>query len=160
LFGWGKEKIRREIKSPMDGTVVPIDAVPDEVFATRVLGDGAAVMPASGMVFSPVNGVVENIVDTLHAVAIRSDDGLELIVHVGLDTVKLKGQGFTVLVKEGDKVQAGDTLIQADLTLIRDQGYELHTPVIITNMDKVEILSIASGTVTPTDALLTYRLKK
>ena len=98
---------RMLILSPLDGRVIPLEEVPDEVFAEKVLGDGAAVIPENGNIYSPIDGEIVAIPESLHAYGIRSDAGIEMIVHFGLETVNLKGEGFSPKVKVGDRVKAG-----------------------------------------------------
>ena len=100
------------ILSPVTGQAVKLDDVPDPVFSGKILGDGAAVIPSEGKILSPVNGEVVSVAETLHAYGLRTEDGLELLIHVGLDTVQLKGECFHVHVKEGDRVSAGDLLAE------------------------------------------------
>jgi glucose-specific phosphotransferase system IIA component len=157
---FGKKKsasAHGRILSPADGEVVALDAVSDPVFRDRVLGDGAAVIPKSGMILSPVAGVVSNVAETLHAFGITTPDGLEILVHIGINTVELKGAGFRCRVKEGDSVEAGDPLCDVDLSLIEREGYHTCTPVIITNMDQVRNVSIHTGKTTAgRDSMIDY----
>lgn len=128
----GNNKELTEIISPLSGKTVPLDSVPDEVFSERVLGDGCAVIPADGRIYSPVDGVVTSAADTLHAYGFRSDNGIEVLVHFGLETVSLKGRGFTSHVKEGDRVKKGDLIAEADMDYLRECNINTVTPVIIT----------------------------
>lgn len=121
----------RQIIAPMSGQAVPLEQVPDEVFSQRVLGDGAAILPSDGRLLSPVNGVVSTVAETLHAYGFTSEDDLEVLVHVGLDTVNLKGEGFKPLVKAGDRVRAGDPVAEIDLEFLRARGLSTITPVIL-----------------------------
>lgn len=145
MFGFGKKKTAKEILATQSGSLVPMEQVPDDVFAQKILGDGIAVLPTDGKVVSPVDGVISNVTDTLHAYGIASDDGLDILVHIGVNTVELKGEGFQALVKEGDHVKAGDPLAQVDLELVASKGYPLHTPIIITNMDEITDLHFEQG---------------
>ena len=120
-----------QLFSPMTGTAVPLERVPDSAFSRKLLGDGVAILPEDGTLLSPVEGTVSAIAHTLHAYVIRSSEGLEILVHVGLQSVGLQGRGFTPLVKEGDPVKAGDPVAQVDLTLLRKKGVPLYTPVVI-----------------------------
>ncbi len=143
MFGLRKEK--GKIYATQDGKCVSLDKVPDPVFADKLLGDGVAIIPNSDIVKSPVNGTVEQVFDTLHAYSVKSDDGLEILVHIGLNTVELKGEGFNAQVKKGDKVKVGDTLCTADIDLIKSRGYELFTPIVITNMDEIKNCDCIQG---------------
>lgn len=131
-----------------DGEAIPIDTVEDEVFSSRMLGDGFAVDPKSGNFFSPADGVIENISETLHAYTLRTDDGLDILIHIGIDTVELSGKGFTPFVKKGDRVSAGDLIARADLGLIKENGFSAVTPVIISNYDEISSYDISLGDVT------------
>ena len=132
MFGGKKEAA--EVLSPVSGSVVPLSEVNDPAFAQEILGKGVAVKPSAGEFRAPLSGEVTVMFDTGHAVSIRGDNGAEVIVHIGLDTVQLKGRYFTAHVKQGDRVQAGDLLITADLEQIRAAtGYDVITPVLICN---------------------------
>lgn len=120
--------------APLDGKILSLDKVPDEVFSQKVMGDGFAIEPINGEVVSPVNGIVSTVLDSNHAVGITADNGLELIVHFGIDTVNLKGKGFTALVKAGDKLKAGQPLLKVDFELVKDKAPSVITPVIFTNL--------------------------
>jgi PTS system beta-glucoside-specific IIA component/PTS system beta-glucoside-specific IIB component/PTS system beta-glucoside-specific IIC component len=124
-----------EILAPMSGSVLALDQVPDSTFASGLLGKGVAIIPAVGKVIAPFSGEVASLFQTKHAIGLLSDSGIELLIHVGIDTVKLNGVPFTAHVKEGDKVQAGDLLIEFDRQAILDAGYDLATPIIISNSD-------------------------
>ena len=120
-----------------DGRVVPLGDVPDEVFAGGMLGDGFAVDPVGGTVYSPASGVVENVSETRHAYTIQTDDGLDVLVHVGVDTVNLRGEGFVSLVRAGDSVQAGDVIAMVDLSRIRAEGLSPVIPVVVSNREEM-----------------------
>lgn len=124
---------RKNVAAPMKGTIVELEHVPDKTFADKVLGDGIAIMPEEGKVFAPVSGTVACVMDTKHAVALISDEGLEILIHVGLETVELQGKYFTTHVENGTKVKEGDLLLEFDLDAIQKAGYKTVTPVIITN---------------------------
>lgn len=131
-----KEKIKETIiiASPMTGTADEIENAPDEAFAGKMMGDGAAVTPTEPIVMSPVDGVVSFVFDTKHAVGIHTDSGLDIIVHVGIDTVKLNGKGFEVYVKGGDRVKKGDNLIKLDLKYLNKNVPSMVSPVLCTEM--------------------------
>lgn len=156
-----RKKRAGELSAPADGVLVPLGDLPDPAFAQGMLGDGVAVEPANGSFVSPCNGIVVGVSDTLHAYNLLSDDGLELLLHIGIDTVELKGKGFTPKVKEGDHVRIGDPLAEVDLTVLREGGYSLLTPLIVTNMETVRSLSAAQGTVRcGKDWILRYEIRK
>lgn len=143
----------------LNGTVVPLAEVKDEAFSSGALGDGIAIEPSDGELVAPADGEVSSTFDTHHAVGLTTDDGAELLMHIGIDTVKLGGKHFTYLVKEGDKVKKGQPLIRFELDAIKAEGYPVTTPLIVCNTDEyAAVTPKASGTVKQGDALL--ELKK
>ena len=131
------------ICAPLTGKAVALSEVSDPTFGEEILGKGAAIIPADGRVVSPVNGTVETVFDTLHAIGLKSEDGVEILIHVGLDTVKLGGKHFKAHVKNGDKVEVGTLLVEADLEKIKGEGYDVITPVIISNsFDYGDVLAV------------------
>ena len=144
--------------APLSGKVVALEQVPDPVFAEKALGEGAAIIPESGKIYSPVDGEVASVAATQHAFGFSSTDGLDVLVHVGLETVALNGEGFTVHVKEGDKVKAGDLVAEVDLKFLESKNLNPITPVIICDgMDEMS-MSIAGGTVSAgKDAVITLK---
>ena len=152
-----RNKLRR-IMAPLSGRVVRLEEVPDEVFSQRVLGDGAAVIPEDGRLLSPVDGRVASIAKTGHAYGFAADNGLEVLVHVGLDTVALGGEGFRPLVQEGDRVRAGEPVAEIDLALLRARGIDPVTPVILTGGPENMRAEPAGGSVRAgRDAIITLR---
>ena len=128
------------------GAFVKMEDIPDEVFAQGILGPGCGIEPTGDTVYAPFDGTVTQIATTLHAVGITSNDGIELLIHVGMDTVEMKGQGFTSLTKEGAKVKAGTPLLKVDLEAIRAAGHPTATALIVTNSDDLpEISVVANG---------------
>ena len=137
IFDIFKKKEKKEgIVVPISGKLLPISEVPDPVFSQKMMGDGFAIEPSEGKVYSPVNGKVLNVFPTKHAVALESADGLEILIHFGMDTVTLKGEGFTAHVSEGDKVSANDLLLSVDLEAVRPKVPSLMTPVVFTNLNE------------------------
>ena len=136
-----------KLLAPVEGKVIPIDQVPDPVFSQKMLGDGVAIIPKDGKIYSPIDGTVTNVMDSLHAYSFISDDGVEMIVHFGLETVALNGEGFTAHVKEGDKVKAGDLVCEVDLTFLIEKGIETTTPVVICGGADVAEMDIIYGDV-------------
>ena len=121
----------RSILAPLSGQAIPLEEVPDDVFSQKILGDGIAIIPTDGKIYAPVDGEIATVAETLHAYGFTSKDGLEILVHVGLDSVKLKGEGFTSHVKAGDKVKAGQLVAEVDLKFLASQGVPSTTPVLI-----------------------------
>ena len=119
------------IYSPIKGKIVDIESLKDKTFADKVMGDGLAIIPSEGKVFAPVNGTISALLDTKHAFGITAEGGYELLIHVGQDTVNLKGEGFSTSLKEGDKIKKGDLLGTFDMNFITKKGYNLATPVIL-----------------------------
>ncbi len=143
--------------SPAKGRAIPLSQVKDEAFAGEILGVGMAVVPSDGRICSPVNGTVESITDTKHAVNLISDEGAQIIVHIGLDTVKLGGRFFDVMVKEGQKVKAGDLLVAADIKEIQNSGFDTVTPVVVCNHAELgKIKYLAKGNVNAGDELFGF----
>ena len=143
------------VYTPIKGKAIPLSEVKDEVFSSGMLGEGAAIEPSEGKAVSPVNGTVEAVFDTKHAIGLKAEDGTEVLIHIGLDTVKLNGKYYDVKVKAGDSVKVGDLLVTFDIPAIKKEGYPVTTPVIISNTaDYSEIKKSASGTVEKGDALI------
>ena len=139
----------------LNGTVVPLADVKDEAFASGVLGDGIAIEPSDGELVAPADGEISSTFETHHAVGMTTADGAELLMHIGIDTVKLGGKHFTYLVNEGDKVKKGQPLIRFELEAIKAEGYPVTTPVIVCNTDDYAAVEAkAGGTVKQGDALL------
>ena len=153
-FFKGKDK-GNLIYAPCKGRVVPLAEVPDPVFADKVLGDGFAVIPADGRIYAPADGEVAMVFDTLHAITMTTDQGAELLIHIGLDTVTLKGAPFTAHVAAGDHVKKGDLLLDADLEKIQEAGLHIITPVLVCNTDEYNKISILKeGEVSPGEDVL------
>lgn len=143
------------IASPLTGGVVPLAQVSDETFAKEIMGKGIAIRPTEGRVVSPVNGTVATLFKTKHAIGIVSEDGAEILIHIGIDTVKLDGKHFTAHVNDGDTIKVGDTLVEFDTDAIKAEGYDLITPVIITNTPNyLDILPKEIKTVNEGESLL------
>ena len=150
-----EEKEEKEIESPLAGTVIPLSEVHDEVFASAMMGKGCAVIPEEGKVYAPFDGKVVGLLDSHHAVGMESTDGVEVLIHVGMDTVKLNGRCFTIHVEEGEQVKKGQLLLEFDIPGIKEAGYEVTTPIIITNSDEFnDVETKAEGKVTVGTKLL------
>ena len=138
----------KTVLTPIDGKVIPLEQLPDETFASAILGPGCGVEPTGDTVYAPFDGTVTQVPESLHAVGMMSDDGIELLIHVGMDTVEMKGQGFTSLTKEGAKVKAGTPLLKVDLDAIRAAVHPTATAIIVTNGDDMgELKMLAEGDV-------------
>lgn len=133
---------RLEITAPVPGKVVPIGTVPDETFASGMLGKGFAVEPSQGKVYAPFDGICTTIFDTLHAMGLTSDGGVSVLIHVGLETVSLNGGPFTAHVKSGDRIKKGQLLLEFDMEAIRAAGYPLITPVIVANEAEIGTVTV------------------
>ena len=131
-----------EISAPLKGKKVELENVQDNVFSQGVLGKGVAIDPTEGIVTAPVDGVVSALFPTLHAIGITTDEGIQLMIHVGLDTVELDGEHFKAFVKKGEKVKKNQKLLEFDIDAIKKKGYVMETPVIITNPDDYKEISI------------------
>ena len=154
MFGFKKKDTTPEIKSPLTGTAVPLSQAPDPVFAEEVLGRGVAIEPTVGQAVSPVNGKIATVFETKHAVAIEADNGAEILIHIGINTVELGGQHYTAHVSEGQKVKVGDLLVSFDIPAIQAAGYATVTPMLITNSDAYPNLSIELGDVSQGDVVI------
>ena len=121
--------------TPISGDYVKIEDIPDPVFAQKMMGEGFGVKPSEGIVVSPISGVVDNVFPTKHAIGIESEDGVELLLHFGLETVKLEGQGFDILVKENDNFVLGQPLMKVDLDYIKEHAESTITPIVVTNLN-------------------------
>ena len=145
-----------EISAPLTGKVVPMAQIPDEGFSSGALGEGVAILPEDGNVYAPADGVVTSMMDTKHAIGFTTDDGLELLIHVGIDTVELNGAPFEYKTSEGAHVKKGDLLMTADLKAIEEAGKKIITPIIVTNTDDyVSVKATDSTTVKNGDSLMT-----
>lgn len=140
------------LASPFTGKVVLLEEVADDVFSQRVMGDGVAVLPSEGRVVAPVAGTVGKLFEGGHGFAIETPDGLQVLVHVGLETVHLKGDGFTVKTNEGDEVAAGDEMVTVDLDRMRELGIDMVSPVVVISGQDVTVR--ASDEVSAGDPLL------
>ena len=143
------------IASPLKGKVLPLEQMKDDAFASGVLGKGAAVLPEEGKVYAPADGEITTLFPTLHALGMMTKEGVELLIHIGLDTVQLNGEGFKAHVSQGDQVKKGQLLIEFDMDFLEKKGYCLETPVLVTNSDDfLEVAAVAGGQVTPGETLL------
>ena len=138
--------VEREIlQSPLTGALVALSDVPDEVFASGLLGKGIAVNPSVGQVIAPADGEVTTLFPTGHAIGIKTNKGAEILIHIGMDTVKMNGDGFKTHVQQGDKIKQGQLLIEFDIDKIKKTGYPVITPVLVTNHDSYKDIVTADG---------------
>lgn len=146
---------RLEIASPIKGTVIRQEAMKDEAFGSGALGKGVAILPKEGKVFAPADGVISAFFPTLHAIGITTDTGAELLIHVGLDTVQLNGEGYTAKAAEGDRVKKGQLLLEFDIALLQAKGFCIETPVLVTNADDyLDIMETSAESVNAGELLL------
>lgn len=143
MFGFLRKKKELSLLALTDCKVVPIEQVPDPVFSEKIIGDGIAFMPEDGVIKSPCTGEVVQIFPTKHAIGLRTEEGLEILIHLGLDTVELKGEGFEAYVEADDSVEAGQELVHMDLEYVESQGKSIMCVMVIVNMDdKVKDLHV------------------
>ncbi len=128
-----KESSNTKIYAPINGEIVSLEEVPDPIFSQKMMGDGIAIKPNKGQVYSPVEGEVVQIPETKHAIGLRTGDGIEILIHIGLETVSLEGKGFTINISTGDKVSVGDLLMEFDLEYVRNNASSDISPIVITN---------------------------
>ncbi len=145
-----------EICATQDGIIVPIEEVPDDVISTKILGDGVAVLPTNNNILSPVDGVIVNIAESKHAFCIQTSLGLDLLVHIGVDTVELNGKGFEVFVSENDTVKKGDIICKVDLDLLKKNNLSTHTAIIITNHNDFAWQITADEKINAGQTIITY----
>lgn len=143
------------VYAPLTGTAITLKEIGDGVFSEGLLGDGCGIKPDDNVIYAPFNGTIIQIPDSKHAIGIESDDGIELLIHVGLDTVAMKGKGFHVLISSGDKVKCGQKLMTFDRDAISKAGYPDTTAVLVTNTDDFDSVEFfTAGSVSATDNLL------
>lgn len=156
LFAKPEEIAPNALYAPMAGKTVPVTQVPDATFAEGMLGEGIAILPSDGRVYAPCNGTVETMFETGHAVSLKGDNGAEILIHVGLETVSLGGKCFKIHVKNGQRVKKGQLLMEADLEGIRAAGLDTITPVLVCNYDDFsQFHASAKDTVTNQDTIIT-----
>ena len=147
---------RIQIASPISGKVLKLEELHDDAFASGALGAGVGILPDKGEVYAPADGVISTLFPTLHAIGMETDEGVELLIHIGLDTVQLEGKGFEAMIGQGDRVRKGQLLVRFDADYIKAQGFLTETPVIVVNTDDyLEIVESERGSVAAGDGLLT-----
>ncbi|MGL5979168.1 MAG: PTS sugar transporter subunit IIA [Erysipelotrichaceae bacterium] len=143
--------------TPIQGEVKPISETPDEAFAQKMMGDGIVIFPTSNEVYAPADAKVEFVFPTKHAIGMTSASGLEFLIHVGIDTVKLEGKGFEIFVEPGQNVKAGDLLMKFDLEFIKAEATSIATPVVFTNLDTKTLDIKANGETAAKEVLLSVK---
>lgn len=156
MFGFlKKRKEAYTLGSPAAGKAVPLSRVNDPTFSEGMLGQGIAVIPSEGKIYAPADGEIGMVFDTLHAISMTAECGAEILIHVGLDTVKMKGDGFTSCVQAGDEVKKGDLLLEVDLEKVKAAGYDVITPILVCNTDDYSsVEGLAEQDVAPGDDVI------
>ncbi|MBQ8392149.1 MAG: PTS glucose transporter subunit IIA [Clostridia bacterium] len=157
LFGSKKEK---NLVAVCDGEVIPTEKIPDEVFSQGILGRGYGIIPENGNIVSPSDGIVEVVTDTSHAYTVKTNEGIEILIHIGVDSVSLEGKGFSPRVREGQRVKVGELLCSCDLDYISSMGISTVTAVLITNPEEIEIEKYMYGKATGGVSSAMYYRKK
>lgn len=152
IFKKSKKEDKKGIVSLTNGELLDITKVPDEVFSTKMMGDGFAIKSNDGIIVSPVDGKIGVVFETKHAIIIESTEGKEILIHLGIDTVNLKGEGFEVFVNVGDEVKAGDKLVKMDVEFIEANAKSSISPVIFTNLESNESIKVIEGPVSVGEA--------
>ncbi|WP_079528668.1 PTS sugar transporter subunit IIA [Halobacillus hunanensis] len=153
LFGNKEQSV--VVVAPINGKVVALEDVPDPVFSEKMMGEGIAIQPVEGTIVSPVEGEIVQLFPTKHAVGLKTKTGAEILIHIGLETVSMEGEGFESFVKQGDKVKVGDRLITFDKNLVEEKAKSIVTPIIVTNSDEfgVELTSESQASAGETELL-------
>lgn len=159
MFGILKNK-KVEMLPPMVGEVITIEKVPDPAFSQKMVGEGFAIKPSVGKVYAPFDAEVIQIFPTKHAIGLRSEKGLGVLIHVGINTVELKGEGFTSFVQAGDQVKKGQKLLQVELESIEAAGKSIVTPIVFTNKNQYKSFDVSYQSVEKNDICCTIKLKK
>ncbi len=145
IFNIFNKKNTEEIKAPMSGKIIPLEEVKDEVFSEKMLGDGMALEPEEGIVVAPFDGRVSQIFSTGHAIVLETEK-IALLIHIGIDTVKLEGKGFEIIAKENQKVKTGDELIKFDIGFIKEKGYILQSPLVLLKKENIKSIEFTQAT--------------
>jgi PTS system glucose-specific IIA component len=148
-----KKKVVR-LFAPIDGYIIKLEETPDEAFSQKIVGDGVAIDPTGSVLVAPCNGEIGKIFRTNHAFSLRTEEGAELFVHFGMNTLELEGQGFERIAKEGQKVVVGDPIMKVDLALLKEKAQSVITPVVISNMEDWEIVEYGKGAVKAGESLI------
>lgn len=155
MFGLFKNGKTIEVKAPINGKVISLKEVPDEVFSKKMVGDGCAIIPhEDDTIAAPIDGEIVQIFKTNHAIGIRSYNGLEILIHIGIDTVDLEGQGFIRKIESESQVQTGDIIIEVDLGCLKKNNKQTITPIVITNSSEFEVSEVKMGEVMKGDTIM------
>lgn len=160
LFKKSKEDKNIILKSPVIGRCFDISEIPDEVFSTKMLGDGIGFESTDGVLYAPIDGEILQVFPTKHAVILRSKEGIELLLHIGIDTVEMKGEGFEAFAQKGQQVKAGDKLVSFDNDLIKAKAKSNLSVLIVTDNEIMESLEVKLGTVDKNNDVIIIKLKK
>ncbi|KAJ53441.1 PTS system glucose-specific IIA component [Clostridium tetanomorphum] len=155
-----EDKNAVEIRSPFVGKCFKVDDIPDEVFASNMMGEGIGFESKDGILYSPVEGEILQVFPTKHAIVMKSKEGLEILLHIGIDTVGMKGEGFESFVKSGDKVKPGDKLISFDLNLINEKAKSTLSPMVITNKEIIDNIDFNYGEVDENSIVCKINIKE
>lgn len=157
---FGKKKKKLSLIAPATGKVIPLENSEDQAFAEKLVGDGIALMPVEGDFRCPASGRIAGVAESLHAYSLETEDGIDLLIHIGIDTVELMGEGYSPCVKSGDMVKARDPLCKVDLDLLKNKGYSVCTPVVICDMEKVsEFTPLYGDVIGGADSVIEYTPK-
>ncbi len=158
MLGLFKKTLK--IYAPVTGKAIDISEVPDETFSTKLIGNGAAIIPEEGLIVAPVDGQIKSIFRTNHAFGMLTENNIELIVHFGVDTVELNGEGFERLAEEGQMVKVGDPVLKVDVKFVKEKGFSIETSVVIATPSKEEDLHITTGqhVIAGKDVLISYKV--
>lgn len=137
MFGFFEKKSK--VFAPFDGKVVPLEEVPDDAFSKKIVGDGLAIIPESNELVAPFDGKIEQIFDTKHAFVLCSSDGLQILVHIGINTVNLKGGGFDIKIPSGREIKIGDVIAEVNFDFVAKNGYSIYTPLIFMNLENFKV---------------------
>lgn len=140
-----KKEEDSDIIAPLTGKVIPLEQVPDQVFSQKMMGDGLAIEPLNKDVLSPIEGEVVDVFKTRHAISLRAENGAEILIHMGLETVQLDGKGFDIMIENGQKVKKGDILATYDINTIAEEGYKTVTPIVLLNADDYQMTNVIDG---------------
>lgn len=160
MFGFKKKERIDELASPVNGKMIDLKEVPDKVFASEMMGPGVAFISNDGKIYSPCDGELITVFPTKHAIGIKANNGAEILIHFGLDTIQLEGKGFKQVAKEGQRLKKGDLILDVDIVFLQKKGYAIETPMVITNSDEfyVKVNKLANVS-TNTEVVITLKKK-